>query len=66
MRASDADAQDAGTDAEPQRRLEDHGLAVDACGYRVVRVDLELRGRPFAPGTLRERPGSAPPGAERR
>ena len=57
MGPSDADAQDAGTDPEPERRLQDRGLAVDACGNRIVRVDLELRSRPFAPRTLRERPG---------
>ena len=46
MVARDAAAQGGPPDPEPQRRIEDERLAVDAGGHGAVRVDLERRRRP--------------------
>ena len=61
MLARDTHAQDAGPDAEAQRRVEHERLAVDAGGDGPIGVDLEGRRRPLAPRALQRRPPSPRP-----
>jgi hypothetical protein len=49
MLTRDAHAQDAGANLKTQRRLQPHGLAIDARGHRVIGMDLEGPSGPLPP-----------------
>ena len=56
MRGGDPHPQRRRQDPEAQRRVQSHGLAVDARGDRAVCVNLERGRGPLSPGTLEEAP----------